>query len=131
MFISCSTVCAGDNATNDVVGIDENNVITAVDSTGTDSISVENDNIKNNQIIGENNKSAGTFDELSSLIINTSNGGTIELEKDYIYNSTTDSSYQNGITISKTKTISIDGKGHILDGNSESKIFRVLGSNVI
>ena len=44
---------------------------------------------------------------------------------DYIYNPNTDSNFQDGIKIETYKTISIDGKGHIIDGNGQSKVFQI------
>ena len=49
---------------------------------------------------------------------------------DYIYNPNTDSNFQNGIKIETYKTISIDGNGHVIDGNGQSKVFRI-NSHVI
>lgn len=66
--------------------------------------------------------SKGTFTELQNLINNASVGSTVTLEKDYAYNSEFKSTA--GILISKDLTI--DGKGHTIDGLSKSRIFFIL-----
>ena len=113
-LLAISAVSAADNATSDVVGAEE---------TITDAINVEEEkevvSAKENQVFLGNESQVGTFDELSSLITNTFEGGTLELDKDY--------KYINGSTegISIDKQITIDGKGHIVDGNNLSKIFNI------
>lgn len=77
--------------------------------------SIEQDEIKENET--EN------FFQLSELIENTSENGTLELDKDYAANET------EFISISKPMTV--DGKGHTLDANNMSGIFSVNVSNVI
>ena len=46
------------------------------------------------------------------------------LDCDYVYNPNTDSNFQDGIKIETYKTISIDGNGHTIDGNGQSKVFQ-------
>lgn len=73
-----------------------------------------------------NAPSPGTFTDLQTLITNASSGDTIVLDKDYKYNSTTDSSLTNGIVINKT--ITIIGNGHIIDGNNTKRAFYCNGN---
>ena len=54
---------------------------------------------------------------------------TLELTKNYTYNSTSDEDYANGIVINKA--ITIDGKGYTISGNNLARIFYVNASNVI
>ena len=68
------------------------------------------------EILSEND--AGTFQELSNLIKNTESGNTLKLDKDY------SNSKSNGEIII-SKSITIDGNGHILDSNSASGVFNV------
>ena len=77
-------------------------------------------------IFVHDNSGVKTFTELAAKI----NGGESEivLDCDYKYNSSIDSDYQNGVHISKK--IIIDGKNHTIDGNEESKILIISGSNV-
>lgn len=68
-----------------------------------------------------------SYSDLAKLIRLSS--GTLTLYQDYKYNSGSDSAYKNGITISKTMTI--DGNGHTIDGSSTATIFNVAADNVI
>lgn len=78
-------------------------------------------------VYGDN--SPGTFTDLQTLITNASSGDTIVLDKDYKYDSTTDSSLTNGISISKN--IIIIGNGHIIDGNNTKRAFYCTGNYTI
>lgn len=68
----------------------------------------------------------GTFTDLKALIDNATAGDTITLDRNYVHNSSTDSSITS---IAVGKAITIDGNGHIIDGNNTSKAF-VNTSNV-
>ena len=61
----------------------------------------------------------GTFGELEKLIKSTKGDSTLELNRNYV-----NTGLENEITISKS--ITIDGKGHILDANSTSRIFKFI-----
>ena len=64
----------------------------------------------------------GTFSDLNELInLSTLNRYTLVLDKDYKYDSTTDSSLSSGIEI--TQDIIIIGNGHIIDGNNYARAF--------
>ena len=66
-----------------------------------------------------------TFDDLSLLINGTPEGGILVLDDDYKFTNGSN----NGIVISKA--ITIDGAGHILDGNKSSRIFNITADNVV
>ena len=66
-----------------------------------------------------------TFDDLNTLIATSSENDVIELEYDYICTNASDS----GINISKKLTI--DGKGHKIDGKGISRAFSVFADDVI
>ena len=68
----------------------------------------------------------GKFSTLQNKIDNAAPDSTIYLENNYTYNSAFTA---EGITISKPLTI--DGKGHTIDGNEKARIFNVTNSNVI
>lgn len=76
----------------------------------------------------KDNIPVGSFSDLNDRL--KSGLSEIIFDCDYAYNPKTDSSFQNGITFEEYKTISIDGKGHVIDGNGKSKIFRI-SSNCI
>ena len=65
-----------------------------------------------------------TFQDLSLLIENTTEGSILELNEDYQYANGTN----EGIQISKA--ITIDGKGHTLDAKGSSRIFKINAENV-
>ena len=66
----------------------------------------------------------GSFDELSDLINNTQEGGVVELDMNYVY-------YEGSVDgIIINKTITIDAKGHSLDGRRLSRIFTILDGNL-
>ena len=66
----------------------------------------------------------GGFSELEDLIANTQNT-TIILDRDYAYDYIAS---QEGILIDKPVTI--DGRGHVLDGRYKSRIFQVTSAGV-
>ena len=87
-------------------------------------------------IYGQNTQgstSPGTFTDLQALITNaTAPNGQIPiiiLNKDYKYDSTTDSSLTSGITTSKD--ITIIGNGHVIDGNNSKRTFYINGQYTI
>lgn len=68
--------------------------------------------------------SIGSFYDLSCEINNTSEGEILVLDKDYEFVNESN----KGIIISKS--ITIDGDGHILNGNKLSRIFNITADNV-
>ncbi len=66
------------------------------------------------------NKHIGTFTELQELINNASSGDIINLECDYIYDFIRDTG-----SISINKALTINGNGHILDGNHQTGIMNI------
>ncbi len=72
---------------------------------------------------------AGNFYALARLLTYVAqDGDTIELTGDYKYDSSTDSYFKDNLWLQKS--IVIDGKGHILDGNRQTGILLVYGANV-
>ena len=86
---------------------------------------IENNNLTNNTE-GNNNLAYDRFTSLQNMINNASEGSTITLDMDYLYNQGFDS---GGIVISKPLTI--DGNNHSIDANSRSRIFRINSDNVV
>ena len=68
---------------------------------------------------------ADTFDDLSLLINNTPEGGVLILDDDYKFINGSD----KGIVISKS--ITIDGRGHTIDGSKLSRIFNITANDVV
>ena len=111
ILFTLSAVSATDNATTDVVGLEDAN---------DKEISVEKTQViektENYDVLKEGNNS---FGDLAKLIDSAESGSTIVLDRDYINDDYDD----DGIKIKKD--ITIDGQGHTLDGNYKSRIFRV------
>ena len=70
----------------------------------------------------------GNFTDLQSQI--DSSDDSIEITQDYTYDNTSDKNLKDGIVISKDN-FTVNGNGHIIDGNGQSRIFSVLSKNVI
>ena len=119
-LLAISAVNAADNATSDVVSVEETTV-DVVKETTDEVVSVENDN----QVISANESDWGTFDDLVKEINAVEEGGILNLTKDYKYVNGSN----EGIQINKP--ITIDGQGHTIDGNYLSRIFNITSDNVI
>ena len=137
LFFSFAGVSASD--INDTLGATDNSDVIPIgepiNQSGNGSVSsngVEEDKMARDEVsldVGENIddndslasfndniiKSAKSSNDLKDIIQNAADGSVIELDSDYIFSSR--------ITINKN--ISIDGKGHTLNGNKQSGIFNV------
>ena len=69
----------------------------------------------------------GNFSSLNSEISHAET--EIKLDKDYTYDSATDSSFGNGIEISKDNFV-VDGQGHTLNGANQARVFNIVANNV-
>ena len=107
-FISLSVVCAEDAAQTDanVTYADDGDIDDNIAETETNNPTVE----------------PKGFMELQRQIWNSAAGDTIELDSDYVYDGE-----RNWISIGQTLTI--DGKGHTLDGNNNA-IFYVTNTAI-
>ena len=112
LLFSISFAMASDVNDTAVAVDDENQVIDDAD----DGKNVVED-VKN--LVGDEDN--GTFTALQFKIDVASDGSTIELSRDYKYND--EFKIINGIFINKDLTI--DGKGHSIDGMSKSRIFNI------
>ena len=101
-LLAVSAVSAADNATDDVVSVEETtDDVVSVDEA-EDVISVEE-----NQVILSENNNVGTFDDLQSEIDNATEGSVLNLTRDY--------NGHYGSRIQLNKNLTIDGQGHTLD----------------
>ena len=94
----------------------------------TDTVSTGEDAVVSVDDSGEVLGDAGTFTELSQLINDST--GNLKLQKNYVYNSATDSAFKNGILINRTIDLTINGLTNSIDGNGEARIFNVISGNV-
>ena len=95
------------------------------DSVSTSLVDNGNLTVESDDNIVHSESGEGNFKELTGLIENVSQNGTLELTKDYKH----DSGDCDGIEISKSITIS--GNGHIINGSDASGIFKISNSNII
>ena len=82
------------------------------------------------EILGEN---PGSYVDLKKDIDTTPSGGVLELQRDYKFNSTRDTPSASIYTcVPVTKSITIDGRNHIIDGEGcQRGILDITGSNVV
>ncbi|AMK14654.1 adhesin-like protein [Methanobrevibacter olleyae] len=134
IFLSISAVSAQEN-TSPEIGLNENmetiDAETADESvnlgTGDDSAvaseSGKEDEV-NNVMNEDNLKGTGSsFTDLQNLINNTPENNILTLDKDYAY-----SPGDSQILINKS--ITIDGKNHVLDGKLSTRILNITGNHV-
>lgn len=98
-------------------------MVSAEDNVTCDEVSMGEDTFIsttiNDSVYSSNSKS---FTDLNNLI-NNNLTVTLELEDDYIYHSDTDYEFENGIVI--TRSITINGNGHTINGNGQARIFNL------
>ena len=116
LFFSSTNVFANDVNETNLAMDTEVSVVEDTDNSNIFALS-ENDLLET---------SSGTFTELQNKINNASEGSTITLENDYIYDNGFDG---EGISISKTLTI--QGNGHSIDALKQSRIFKITASNIV
>ena len=78
---------------------------------------------KVNFIAKSNLNYAKTFKDLNNLIVNADNNAVIELNDNYIYNDSLDSSYKSGISI--TKNLTINGNNKVINAYRISRLFNI------
>ena len=120
----------GDGDNEDLLGSSGGENLTSSSSDGDDNEdllgSSGGENLTSSSSDGDDNggllgsKKDGTFTALQRIINNAAPGDTITLDRNYFYNSAFS---KDGIVINKSLTI--DGKGHTLNGQSKSRIFKM------
>ena len=126
LFVLLSMTCVSAIETNQdnytQTGIENDEILTncIYKNQNIDKISNYDD------ILSSDSENNGNFLDLAYEIEQSDT--SLELTKNYIYNSETDENYVNGIIINKS--ITIDGKGHTISGNNLARIFYVNASDV-
>ena len=119
-FVSAEDISAEDIQTSYDLGIDASNenipISEASDIQANDA----------GEILSQENEK--TFTDLNSLINDNSND-EVFLEDNYTYNPDSDEDYKYGISINRSLTV--DGKGHTINGISMAKGFNVSAYNVV
>lgn len=100
--------------------------ISVISAANTDLNNSTQKSNKNNELLGESD--TGSLSDLHHNI--SSAGSTLNLTKNYVYNSTTDSSIAAG-GIRLSAPISIDGNGHKIDAGNVKRIFEIYSSNIL
>ena len=96
----------------------------AADSNEAQALSID----ESTNIITQNDiytMEESSFSNLTDEIENA--GTTLDLTKDYAFNNVTDNN--TGILISKDNFV-LNGNGHTIDGNNQSRLFSITGNNV-
>ena len=127
-----TTVEAIDTTDTEPVDISDSDTVTTDDSDETDLPDQADDVSSDQSVNSKNTLNAnalgapdGTFTDLNTLISNAAAGSTITLDRNYVYNPSTDSGYVNGITIAKN--LNINGNGYTIDGKNTARIFILEG----
>ena len=102
----------------------------AVSANDMNESVILNDNMSEVLSVSDENRlleGSRTFTNLSEDI-NNNQDGEVNLNSDYYFNSDSDSSFRNGISISRNVTV--NGNGHTLDGKNSARIFSITNSNI-
>lgn len=124
LFFTISSIYATD--VNETVVANENQDIINIENNDLSSIEEENINKINSIDQTEEYKSAGTFTDLARAIGYTES--ELNLTRDYMY-SENDSQYQRGIDLDYK--ITINGNGHIINGNGQARVFNIDANYVV
>ena len=108
-LLTLTAVSAAENATADVVSVDEN---------ASEELDIPTEDIS---------KSSQTITALNDTI-NNNTESEISLNSDYAYVDS-DSGLKNGIEIDRDLTI--NGNGHTIDGGGKARLFHVKSGNVL
>ena len=114
LFISVICVLSSVNADDSANGLITN---VSSDEIGIDDGIIEKGNAEEG-ILTEDD---GTFTALQNKINNAGEGDTIYLDKDYHYND----NFGNAEGVKITKSLTINGNGHVIDGLDKSRLIQV------
>ena len=109
-----SAVSAADNLTDEEI----------LQDTPSEELELSDDDIISSS--GNILTDDGTFTALQNKIYNAAPGSTIVLENDYTYD---EGFNDDGIRIAKSLTI--DGNGHIINGNHQNRIFQCYYGDIV
>ena len=133
-MVSISAVSAAEDATDDIISADNEELI--LDEAIDEDVSSANDNYDDELILDKNvddkpllgeGTSTGSFTDLDYLINQQyASNDTITLSSNYAFNGTDadDSDFIEGIIISN-REVTIDGNGFTIDGSHKARIFNI------
>ena len=121
LIMSVGAVCAAESITEDAIGDDSKGILKTVqeDITTDDSTDI----LKTTQ----NDIYTASDDSFTNLTEEIKSKNVVDLTHDYKFNNETDDS--SGIVIEKDNFV-LNGNGHTIDGNNQSRIFAIGGKNV-
>ena len=119
--MSVGTVCAAESISNDAIGDDNREILETVqkDITTDDSSDVL-ETAQNDIYTAGDDSFTNLTDEIKSKDV-------VDLTHDYKFNNETDNN--RGIVIGKDNFV-LNGNGHKIDGNNQSRIFSIAGNNI-
>ena len=120
-IMSVGTVCAAENIADDAIGNDNREILETVqkDITTDDSSDVL-ETAQNDIYTAGDDSFTNLTDEIKSKDV-------VDLTHDYKFNNETDNN--RGIVIGKDNFV-LNGNGHKIDGNNQSRIFSIAGNNI-
>ena len=124
-LLAVSAVSAADNATSDVVSVEETD-ITNIEMT--DEIDLENDDLTaddENEVLSTNPK---TFSDLNTTI-NGNDYSDVYLNDNFTFDLGSDGDFKDGVEIKRDLTLW--GNGHTINGDLNARIFKINNVNVI
>jgi predicted outer membrane repeat protein len=130
-LFSIASISAGDVNDTAIANENQDSVDANVATAEVDNEKIENDVISSSSedILGE--KDNGTFTVLQNKINNVGDASTITLENDYAYTVSDDDALKKGIVVDGDqligdKTFTINGNGHIINGNKTARMFTLI-----
>ena len=120
-IMSVGAVCAAESITDDAMGDDSKEILQTVqeDITTDDSTDI----LKTTQ----NDIYTASDDSFTNLTDEINSKDVVDLTHDYKFNNETDA--KSGIVIGKDNFV-LNGNGHTIDGNNQSRIFNITSNNV-
>lgn len=131
VFLSINVAFAS-QFSNETLEMHESALEKSIGETSYDDPVKEFQNFDSNeQNFNENNLNSPNNDSFSDLqnLIDSSDSETITLDKNYVFDMEKDSSYMDGMII-EDKNIIIEGNGFTLDGAGQSRIFKLINSQM-
>ena len=121
LIMSVGAVCATENITDDAIGDDSGEILETVqEDIPTDD---------STDILGtaQNNIHTASGDSFTNLTDEIKSKNVVNLTHDYTFNNETDNKI--GILIDRDNFV-LNGNGHTIDGNNQSRIFAINANNV-
>ncbi|MDO5860807.1 S-layer family protein [Methanobrevibacter sp.] len=123
-LFTISSVSAAENITDDTISINDiNDNIISDTNENQDINKINEETILTEDSLNEN----GTFADLANEI--STAGSTLNLTKNYVYDTANDTVFKNGININKE--ITINGNGFTIDGSKTARIFNITSNNIV